>query len=117
MTGHGGDEAFSDHAVADPAVIAVRQKVAVTVDQAIKSDQVDMTVTLTDGRTLHNFIEHAVGSQQNPMTDAQLEEKFTGLSDGILPPAQSRQLMDLCWNAWMLDDAGKLGRAGATVRV
>ena len=117
VTGRGGDAAFSDGAVTDPAVVAVRQKVVATVDPAIKSDQVDMTVMLTDGRVLHKFIEHAVGSQQNPMSDAQLEDKFTGLAEGILLPAQSRALMDLCWGAWDLDDAGKLGRAGATVRV
>ena len=117
VTGQGGDAAFSDGAVTDPAVVAVRQKVMATVDPAIKSDQADMTVTLADGRVLHKFIEHAVGSQQNPMTDAQLEDKFTGLAEGILPPAQSRTLMDLCWGAWELDDAGKLGRAGATARV
>ena len=39
----------------------------------------------------------AVGSQANPMTDGQLEDKFSGLAEGILPAAQSRRLMDLCW--------------------
>ena len=97
----------------DPAVIGVRDKVTATVDPAIKSDQVDMTVTLNDGRTLHRFVEHTVGSQTNPMSDAQLEDKFTGLTAGILPAAQSRALMDLCWKSWELDDAGKIGRAGA----
>lgn len=37
----------------------------------------------------------------------------TGLTEGILPAAQSRALMDLCWKSWKLDDAGKIGRAGA----
>ncbi len=113
VTGRAGEQAFTDQAVADPVVIGVRDKVTATIDPAIKSDQVDMTITLNDGRTLHKFIEHAVGSQDNPMTDAQLEEKFTGLAEGILPAGQTRALMDLCWNAWDLDDAGKIGRAGA----
>jgi len=115
VMGRGGEQAFTDAAVNDPAVVAVRNKVAATIDPAIKSDQVDMTVTLNDGRTLHRFIEHAVGSQDHPMSDAQLEEKFTGLTEGILPPARSRALMDLCWKAWDLNDAGKIGRAGAAV--
>jgi hypothetical protein len=58
------------------------------------------------------FIEHAVGSQMKPMTDAQLEDKFSGLSEGILPPDQARRLMDLCWKVWDLEDAGEIGRTG-----
>ena len=115
VTGRAGEQAFTDQAVNDPTIMAVRNKVTATVDPAIKSDQVDMTITLTDGRTLHKFIEHAVGSQDHPMSDAQLEEKFTGLSENILSPARSRSLMDLCWGGWGLDDAGKIGRAGAAV--
>ena len=112
VTGRAGEQAFTDQAVADPAVVAVRKTVTATVDPAIKPDQVDMTVTLADGRSLHLFIEHAVGSQDRPMTDAQLEDKFRGLADGILPADQARQLMDLCWKAWDLDDAGQIARAG-----
>lgn len=74
-----------------------------------------MTITLIDGRTLHKFIEHVVGSQDHPMSDAQLEEKFTGLSEDILSSERSRALMDLCWGARTLDDAGKIGRGTAAV--
>jgi len=113
VTGKGGDQAFRDPAVNDPVVVGVRRKVVVVVDPAIKPDQVDMTVTLTDGRRLHLFVEHAVGSQLHPMSDAQLEEKFSGQAEGILAPQRSRQLMDVCWKAWELADAGDIGRAAA----
>ena len=113
VTGRAGEKAFTDAAVADPTVVGVRNKTHVVTDPAIKADQVDMTVTLTDGRTLHKFIEHAVGSQQNPMTDAQLEVKFSDLCDGILPSDQTKKLIDLCWRAWDLTDAGDIARAGA----
>ncbi|MGI3776006.1 MAG: MmgE/PrpD family protein [Janthinobacterium lividum] len=113
VTGRAGEQAFTDAAVNDPAVVAVRNKITVQTDPALHPDQVDMTVTLADGRTLHKFIEHAVGSQAHPMSDAQLEAKFAGLAEGILPPDRTRALMDLCWNAWTLADAGALGRAGS----
>jgi 2-methylcitrate dehydratase PrpD len=113
VTGRAGEQAFTDRAVNDPVVAALRKKVTVTTDPAIKADQSDMTVTLTDGRTLHKFIEHAVGSQDQPMSDAQLEDKFSGLAEEILPPDRTRRLMDLCWNVWDLEDAGEIGRAGA----
>ncbi len=44
-----------------------------------------MIVTLNDGRTIHRHIDHAIGSVEKPMTDAQLEAKFKDLADGILP--------------------------------
>lgn len=112
VTGRAGEQAFTDQAVKDPVIVTLRKKIIATVDPAIKADQVDMTVTLNDGRVLHQFIEHAVGSQANPMSDAQLEDKFTGLAEGILPAKQTRALMDLCWKAWDLKDAGDIARAG-----
>jgi len=113
VTGRGGEQAFTDKAVADPVVVALRRKVTATVTPGIQADQVDMTITLVDGTTRHLFIEHAVGSQDHPMSDAQLEDKFTGLADGILSADRTRRLLDLCWKAWELPDAGALGRGGA----
>ncbi len=48
------------------------------------------------------------------MSDVQLGGKFTGLADGILPADRALRLMDLCWQAWDLDDAGKIAHTGAT---
>ena len=113
VTGRGGEKAFTDAAVTDPQVVAVRKTVTAEIDPAMKADQVDMTVKLKDGRVLHKFVEHAVGSQANPMTDAQLADKFADLCDGILPPDRAKRLIDLCWGVWDLPDVGEIGRAGA----
>jgi 2-methylcitrate dehydratase PrpD len=98
IEGAGGEKQFSDRAVRDPAVVALRQKVMPVVDNSIKPEQVDMTVVLTDGRKLNRFIQHAIGSVEVPMTDKMLEAKFADLAQGILPAAQIRRLMDTCWN-------------------
>ena len=45
------------------------------------------------------------------MSDADLEAKFAGLADGILPPSRTRQLMDLCWKVEELPDAAEIARA------
>jgi len=45
------------------------------------------------------------------MSDAQLAAKFTGLADGILSEAATRRLIDLCWSADHLADAGSIARA------
>ena len=57
------------------------------------------------------FVEHVVGSIERPMSDTDLEAKFMGLADGVLPTAQARRLMDLCWKIDTLPGAGALAVA------
>jgi hypothetical protein len=71
--------------------------VIATVDDAIDEASVDVTAVLTDGRRVHVFVEHAIGSIENPMTDALLEGKFHGLSDPILGAAGTTRLVEACW--------------------
>ncbi len=110
IDGAAGEKQFSNRAVHDPKTIAVRNRVNVTVDLAIRPEQVDMTITLKDGRKLHKFIKHAIGSVEVPMTDQQLETKFTDLADGILTQAQIRRLMDACWQVAQLPNADIIAR-------
>jgi len=111
--GRVGEPAFSDRAVRDPAVVALRQRVSATVDQSIGEDQVRLAVVLKDGRRLDKFIEHAIGSARNPMSDAQLEGKFKGLAGPILPADRVNRLIDFCWNLEHAPDAAQLARLGA----
>jgi 2-methylcitrate dehydratase PrpD len=66
---------------------------------------------LKDGRRLEKFVEHAVGSAKNPMTDAQLEAKFEGQASSIFPTPKVRRLIDLCWKIEQLSAAAQLARA------
>ena len=115
VEGSGGEKQFSDRAVRDPVVVGLRSKVFPVVDPAIKPEQVDLTITLKDGRRLHKFIEHAVGSLEVPMSDAALEAKFSDLAEGILPKAQTRKLMDDCWNLENLPSAAAVAKAAVIV--
>jgi len=47
------------------------------------------------------------------MSDAAIEQKVLGLADGILPPDQVRRVVDLCWRADALDNAGEIARQSA----
>jgi hypothetical protein len=47
------------------------------------------------------------------MSDRMLEDKFRGLSEGILSPGKTDRLIDLCWEADKLADAGDIARGGA----
>lgn len=108
IDGAAGEKQFSDAKVRDPKTIELRDKVNAIVDPNIKPEQVDMTITLKDGRKLHKYIEHAIGSTQVPMTDQQLETKFSDLADGILTQQQTRALIDKCWHVEQLDSASEI---------
>ncbi len=59
------------------------------------------------------MVEHAIGSLQRPMSDADLERKFHGLVDPVLGAARAARLVDVCRT---LADAGDVDalRAAAT---
>ena len=111
--GAAGEKQFSDALVKDPVLLTLRDKVAIVVDPSISSERVRVTVTLNDGRKLEKTITDAIGSTKNPMTDAALEAKFADLAEGVIPKAQARKVMDLCWGVEKLASAGDVGRAGA----
>jgi 2-methylcitrate dehydratase PrpD len=110
IQGAAGQKQFQDSVVRDPQVVALRQRVFAAVDASIVPEQADVTIHLRDGRVLHKFIAHAIGSVEAPMTDAQLEAKFLDLVDGILSPAQAHRLIEACWNLEKLDDAATIAQ-------
>jgi 2-methylcitrate dehydratase PrpD len=111
IEGAGGIKEFSDQAARNPSVIALRDRVTAIVDPSIKEDQVRVTVSMKDGRRLEKFVEHAVGSVEHPMSDSDLETKFSRLADGVLPQDRIHRLIDLCWKIETLKDAAELPRA------
>ncbi len=53
-------------------MVALRRKVVATVDNSIDQASADMTAVtavLHDGRRVHVFVKHTIGSPQNPMSD------------------------------------------------
>lgn len=103
----------TDTAVKDPALMAFQDRVEATLNPAIAADAAIVTLTLTDGATLSCHIEHGIGSATRPMTDAQLETKFRDLSEPVIGPARTSELIAKTWGIAALPDAGELSRAAA----
>ncbi|MFC5496993.1 MmgE/PrpD family protein [Caenimonas terrae] len=98
MFGRAAEDEFSDAVVTRSDMVALRRKVVATVDDAIDEASVDVTAVLTDGRRVHVFVKNAIGSIENPMTDALLEGKFHGLSDAVLGADATGKLIEACWD-------------------
>jgi 2-methylcitrate dehydratase PrpD len=94
--GRAGESEFSDAVVARPDVVALRERIAATVANDIGEDAADVTVHCDDGRRLHTFVEHAIGSLERPMSDTDLARKFHGLVDPVLGAGRAAELIGAC---------------------
>lgn len=109
--GAGGEAQFSDAAVHDARVVALRQRITATPDPQLRKIAARVNVRLTDGRMVAKHVENALGTLARPMSDANLEAKCRGLTDGIISPSQTDELIRLCWSIAALPDAGAIARA------
>ena len=104
--GRAGEHEYTDAVVNSPAVLALRAKVEAIVDDRISEAAADVRVQTHDGRDLHIVIEHAIGSTQRPMSEAQLKAKFVDQSAPVLGQAKAEQSWAL---ASSLADCANLG--------
>jgi 2-methylcitrate dehydratase PrpD len=109
--GAAGEPQFSDGCVLDPRVVALRGRVTAAPDAKLRKLEAHVSIRLKDGGTYTRHVEHALGSLQRPMSDADLEVKFHGLTAGLLGAKQVDELIQLCWSAAELPDAGAIARA------
>jgi 2-methylcitrate dehydratase PrpD len=114
VAGAAGERQFSDEAVRAPAIAGLRARVLATIDPGLGKAQARVTILLRNGDRLAVFVEHAVGSVENPMSDRMLDDKFRGLSAGNLSPGDTDRLIDLCRGADKLADAGEIARNAAS---
>ena len=84
LFGRAGEHEYTDEVVNRPEVTVLRGRVEAIVDDRIDEASADLTIHTTDGRALHLFVEHAIGSVERPMSDAQLHLKFAGQSEPVL---------------------------------
>jgi hypothetical protein len=106
--GRAGEAEFADAIVARPDVIALRDRIEAIADDAIGEASADVVITYRDGRRLHAFVAHAIGSLDRPMTDADLERKFHGLADPLLGSPQAARLCAALRSLSACDDLATL---------
>src|SRR3984893_7251806 len=99
VEGAAGEHQFSDEVVRTQPIAELRRRGATKVEPPLGKEQARLAILLKNGERKNVFVEHAVGSLENPMSDQFLEQKFQGLAEGILAPDQTRRILDLCWRA------------------
>ena len=96
--GRAGENEFSDAVVSDAHVVALRNKVHASVDDSIDEAAVDVTAVLKDGSRVHVRVDHAIGSLENPLSDAHLEAKFNELVSPVLGESRAKAITKTCWS-------------------
>lgn len=107
---------FTDQRVADPAVVALRERVHVEVDPSLGTDQARLTAKLASGKEIIVTIEHAAGSPAHPLTDGQIAAKFGGLVAGRLSPPAQLEVREQVYRLETLPDVTILSRSFAVAR-
>lgn len=109
--GRAGEHEYADEIVNRPDVVALRSKVEAIVDDSIDEASADLTIATTDGRTLHVFVEHAIGSVERPMSDEQLKAKFVDQSAPVIGQQQAEQAFAVAMRLADCADAQELLKA------
>jgi len=93
---------FTEAKILDPTIRAQLDKVVVVADPAIEAlfpelQRVVVTIRTTDGRELTKQIDYPKGDPRNPLTDAEIEEKFDALAHPVLGADRRRQVKEAVW--------------------
>ena len=80
LFGAAGLKEFSEAAVHDPAIVALRTLTKVRLDAASPKGAATVAVRTTDGRTLETTMLNPRGSAQRPLTNQEIEDKVRDLA-------------------------------------
>ncbi len=94
IDGAAGTCQYSKERASDPAVIALRRKVKVTIDESLRNDQAVAEIVVQDLRH-RAFVEHASGTADNPMSDGALEAKFIANAEPVIGHDRAARVCDL----------------------
>jgi 2-methylcitrate dehydratase PrpD len=79
----------------DPALRAfAKEKVQIRADAALSGSQAKVDLILADGARLSAYCEHPLGAFENPLSRAQVEQKFRLYAADLLSDAAIEQVID-----------------------
>jgi 2-methylcitrate dehydratase PrpD len=110
VRGRAGLDQFTDAAVNDPAVSALRHRIEVAANPALSTIAAEMDVVTADGTTHTVSTQAARGSAANPLTDAEIEDKLRSEADGWQKGHDIQPLIDAVWSVDRSPDVSALAQ-------
>ncbi|UCC74505.1 MAG: MmgE/PrpD family protein [Gemmatimonadota bacterium] len=104
---------FEAEKIMDPRIRGQLEKVEVTADPDIEAvfpelQRVIVTITTTDGQELTEQLDYPKGDPRNPLSDAEIEEKFDALAIPVLSDDARARLKHAVWNLEKLNSVSEL---------
>jgi 2-methylcitrate dehydratase len=93
---------FEQDRILDPRIRDQLDKVEVVADPEIESvfpelQRVIVTIETSDGRELSKQLDYPKGDPRNPLTDAEIEQKFDSLAEPVLSESSRSLLKEAVW--------------------
>src|SRR5712671_5352844 len=104
---------FEMNKIMNPTIRAQVQKVEVVADPEIEKvfpalQRVIVNLTTVDGRAFTKQLDYPKGDPRNPLSDAEVEEKFAALAEGVLSEGTQKKLKQAIWNLEKVGSVSKL---------
>jgi len=99
---------FTDACARDPALVAMRRRIAVVRDPAVATIAAQVELCTADGRTHRLSTPAARGSPANPMNDRDVEEKLRTIVGSWQPGYDVAPLIAAIWALDRSDDAARV---------
>src|SRR5579871_1965458 len=106
---------FTPEKIMDPLLRAQLSKVEVVADPEIEKafpalQRVIVTIRTSEGQEFTRQLDFPKGDPRNPLTDKEVEEKFSALAGPVLPPAAQKKVIRAVWELEKVDSVSKLMR-------
>ena len=104
---------FEDPYLHDPDLLALIDRIECSVSEEANSREpeamlCDLDMTFTDGSMESFRVEYHRGHSKNPMSDAEIEEKFRSLVGTQMPESQAGDLLKFIWTIDQAEDISAL---------
>jgi 2-methylcitrate dehydratase PrpD len=106
--GKAGIDQFTDACVNDPRVLALRRKIEIVRDESFSTIAAGVEISSADS-VVHRLAQSAArGSDVNPMSDRDLEQKLRTVAASWNPKADVGPLISAVWSLEKSDDVSRL---------
>ncbi len=104
---------FTMEKIMDEQVRAQLKKIEVVADPEIEKvfpalQRAIVSITSVDGRSFTKHLDFPKGDPRNPLTDEEVEEKFSALAEGVLSKPAQRKVKDAVWRLEALESVSQL---------
>ena len=107
-----GPAQFTPEKYSDPRVLGLIDKVELVGDPSLDRYRPAgiSEITLKNGRTLKARVDHPRGHARNPMTDAEIVEKFESMAAPYMAGERRKKIIDTIFALEQIEDIGELNR-------